>query len=97
MSTEKHILTLYIAGKTQKADRAIENINKYYQEHLQDGYSLEVIDLKEHPELASSEQIIAIPTLIRKLPAPIRILVGDLSDKEEVLVGLNIKGGGNVE
>jgi circadian clock protein KaiB len=92
MSTEKHILTLYIAGKTRKADRAIENINKYYQEHSQDGYSLEIIDLKEHPELASSEQIIAIPTLIRKLPAPIRVLVGDLSDKEKVLVGLNIKG-----
>lgn len=91
MSTEKHILTLYIAGKTQKADRAIENINKYYHEHLQDGYLLEVIDLKQHPELAASEQIIAIPTLIRKLPAPIRVLVGDLSDKEKVLVGLNIK------
>lgn len=91
MSSEKHILTLYIAGQTQKADRAIENIHKYYQEHLRDGYSLEVIDLKKHPELASSEQIVAIPTLIRKLPAPIRILVGDLSDKERVLVGLNIK------
>jgi len=91
MSSEKHILTLYIAGQTQKADRAIENINKYYQEHIQDGYTLEVIDLKKHPELASSEQIIAIPTLIRKLPAPVRILVGDLSDKEKVLVGLNIK------
>ncbi|WP_114941510.1 circadian clock KaiB family protein [Mucilaginibacter endophyticus] len=91
MSSEKHILTLYIAGQTQKADRAIENINKYYQEHLQDGFTLEVIDLKKHPELASSEQIIAIPTLIRKLPAPVRILVGDLSDKEKVLVGLNIK------
>lgn len=91
MSSEKHILTLYIAGKTQKADRAIENINKYCEEHLQNGYVLEVVDLKEHPELASSEQIIAIPTLIRKLPAPIRVLVGDLSDKEKVLVGLNIK------
>ena len=93
MSSEKHILTLYIAGKTQKADRAIENINKYYEEHLQDGYVLEVVDLKEHPELAFSEQIIAIPTLIRKLPAPLRVLVGDLSDKEKVLVGLNIKTG----
>jgi circadian clock protein KaiB len=91
MSSEKHILTLYIAGKTQKAKRAIENINKYCQDHLQDGYVLEVIDLKEHPELASREQIIAIPTLIRKLPAPMRVLVGDLSDKDKVLVGLNIK------
>ena len=91
MSSEKHILTLYIAGKTQKAERAIENINKYCQDHLQDGYVLEVIDLKEHLELASREQIIAIPTLIRKLPAPMRVLVGDLSDKDKVLVGLNIK------
>jgi circadian clock protein KaiB len=91
MNSEKHILTLFIAGKTQKSDRAIENINNYCQEHLSDGYALEVIDLKEHPELASSEQIIAIPTLIRKLPAPIRVMVGDLSDKEKVLVGLNIK------
>ena len=91
MNNDKHILVLYIAGKTQKADRAIENINQYCEDHLQDGYTLEVVDLKEHPELASSEQIIAIPTLIRKLPAPIRVLVGDLSDKEKVLVGLNIK------
>jgi len=88
---DKYILTLYIAGKTQKALRAIENIDKYCTEHLQNGYELEVIDLKEHPELAASDQIIAIPTLIKKLPAPIRILVGDLSGEEKVLVGLNIK------
>jgi circadian clock protein KaiB len=91
MKNEKHVLTLYIAGQTQKAVRAIENINRYCKEHLQDGYSIKVIDLKEHPELAASEQIIAVPTLIKELPAPIRILVGDLSDKEKVLVGLNIK------
>nr|WP_221283240.1 circadian clock KaiB family protein [Mucilaginibacter lappiensis] len=84
-------MTLYIAGKTQKAERAIENINKYCEEHLQNRYSLEVVDLKEHPELAASHQIIAIPSLIKKLPEPIRILVGDLSGEEKVLVGLNIK------
>ena len=88
---DKHILTLYIAGKTQKAVRAIENINKYCEEHLADGYLLEVIDLKEHPERAASDQIIATPTLIKKLPEPIRVLVGDLSEEEKVLVGLNIK------
>jgi circadian clock protein KaiB len=88
---EKHILTLYIAGKTQKAVRAIEDINNYCEEHLQNSYVLEVVDLKEHPEIVASEQIIAIPTLIKKLPAPIRTLVGDLSDKEKVLIGLNIK------
>ena len=91
MKKEKHILTLYIAGETHKAVRAIENINKFCAENLQNSYVLEVIDLKEHPELASREQIIAIPTLIRKLPVPIRTLVGDLSDKEKVLIGLNIK------
>jgi len=90
MKNEKHILTLYIAGKTQKAVRSIENINKFCEEHLQNSYILEVVDLREHPELAAREQIIAIPTLIRKLPVPIRTLVGDLSDKEKVLIGLNI-------
>lgn len=93
MKKEKYILTLYIAGQTQKARRAIENINKYCKEDLQAGYAIAVVDLKEHPELAASEQIIAVPTLIRKLPSPIRTLVGDLSDKEKVLVGLNIKPG----
>jgi circadian clock protein KaiB len=88
---EKHILTLYIAGKTQKAVRAVDNIKKYCEEHLQDAYILEVVDLKERPEKAEHDQIIAIPTLIKKLPEPIRLLVGDLSDKEKVLVGLNIK------
>ena len=91
MENEQYVLTLYIAGQTQKSIRAIENINRYCKEHLQEGYKLEVVDLKQHPELASSEQIIAVPTLIRKLPAPMRILVGDLSETEKVLIGLNIK------
>ena len=91
MKNENYILTLYIAGKTQKALRAIENINRYAETNLLESYTVEVVDLKERPELAASEQIIAVPTLIKKLPAPIRILVGDLSDKEKVLVGLNIK------
>lgn len=91
MEDQQHILTLYIAGKTQKAVRAIENIHKYCDEHLKDRYSVEVVDIKDHPELAARHQIIATPTLIKKLPEPIRVLVGDLSDKEKVLVGLNIK------
>jgi circadian clock protein KaiB len=73
MKGEKQVLTLYIAGQTQKAVRAIENIKRYCDEHLQEGYLLKVVDLKEHPELAASEQIIAVPTLIKELPAPIRI------------------------
>jgi len=91
MKNERYILTLYIAGKTEKAVRAIDNINRYCDEHLQDGYVVKIVDLKKNPELAASEQIIAVPTLIKHLPGPIRILVGDLSDKEKVLVGLNIK------
>jgi circadian clock protein KaiB len=91
MKAPKHILTLYIAGQNQKARRAIENIKTYCEEHLKDEYDLEIIDLKEHPELAVSERIIAIPTLVKRLPEPIRVLVGDLSDKEKVLVCLNIK------
>lgn len=91
MESEKHILTLYVAGQTQKSIRAIENINKYCKEHLKDRYSLKVVDIRQHPELAKSEQIIAVPTLIKELPSPIRILVGDLSNKEKVLIGLNIK------
>jgi len=91
MKTEKYSLTLYIVGQTQKARRAIENITKYCEEHLKDQYIVEVVDLKEHPELAADKQIIAVPTLIKNLPDPIRIFIGDLSDKQKVLVGLNIK------
>jgi len=91
MKTEKYSLTLYIVGQTQKARRAIENITKYCEEHLKDQYTVEVVDLKEHPELAADKQIIAVPTLIKNLPDPIRIFIGDLSDKQKVLVGLNIK------
>jgi circadian clock protein KaiB len=88
---EHHKLILYIAGKTQKSVKAMENIGKYCEEHLKDSYTLEIIDLNEHPQLAEGEQIIATPTLIKKLPDPIKILVGDLSDKEKVLVGLNVQ------
>ena len=70
MKTEKYSLTLYIVGQTQKARRAIENITKYCEEHLKDQYIVEVVDLKEHPELAADKQIIAVPTLIKNLPDP---------------------------
>jgi len=90
MAAEKYKLCLYVAGKTQKSSKAIENLQKYCENELKDLYSLEIIDLLEHPHLAEGEQIIAVPTLIKKLPAPMRILVGDLSDKSKVLVGLNL-------
>jgi len=90
MEAEKYKLCLYVAGKTQKSNNAIENLKKYCENELKDQYTIEIIDLLEHLHLAEGEQIIAVPTLIKKLPAPMRVLVGDLSDKTKVLVGLNL-------
>jgi circadian clock protein KaiB len=87
---EQFKLCLYIAGKTRKSDKAIENLKKYCVAHLDGAYTIEVIDLLEHPHLAEGEQIIATPTLIKKLPSPVRILVGDLSREDQFLVGLNL-------
>lgn len=84
-------LLLYIAGKTPKAEKAFENIKKYAEEHLAGKYSIEIIDLLLNPQLAEGDQILAVPTLVRKFPEPIRKIIGDLSNKERVLVGLNIK------
>src|ERR1700755_205170 len=87
----KYELRLYIAGKTQKSVTALKNINKYCREHLDGKYSIEVIDLLKNPQLAEGDQIFAIPTLVRKVPEPIRKIIGDLSNEEKVLVGLNIR------
>ncbi len=84
-------LRLYVAGMTPTALRALENIRKICEEYLENRYSIEVIDLLENPQLAEGEQIIAIPTLVRKLPPPIRKIIGDLSLTEKVLVGLDIR------
>ena len=91
MKKEHYKLCLYIAGHSQRANRAISNLKKITEEELQGTYTVEIIDLLEHPQLAEGDQIIAVPTLIKKLPAPLRVVVGDLSDKVKVLVGLNIK------
>jgi circadian clock protein KaiB len=88
---QKWELRLYIAGNTPKSLTALANLKKYCEEHLKDQYSIEVIDLLVHPQLASGDQILAIPTLVRKVPVPIRKIIGDLSNEEKVLVGLNIK------
>jgi circadian clock protein KaiB len=84
-------LRLYVAGKTDKSVTAFANLKSYCEEHLQGVYSIEVIDLLENPQLAEGDQILAIPTLVRKVPLPIRKIIGDLSDKERVLVGLDIR------
>lgn len=84
-------LRLYIAGQTPKSVTALSNITKYCEEHLKGKYSIEIIDLLKTPQLAEGDQIFAIPTLVRKVPEPIRKIIGDLSNEEKVLVGLNIR------
>lgn len=84
-------LRLYVAGNTPKSIAAISNLKKYCEEHLEGKYHIEIIDLLVHPQLAEGDQIFAIPTLVRKVPQPIRKIIGDLSNKEKVLVGLNIR------
>src|SRR6188768_3015728 len=88
---KKWELRLYIAGQTPKSVLALKNITKYCKEHLKDSYNIEIIDLLKSPQLAEGDQIFAIPTLVRKVPEPIRKIIGDLSDEEGVLVGLNIR------
>jgi circadian clock protein KaiB len=87
----KWVLRLYIAGTTPPALRALESIREICREHLAGTYTLEVIDLLEQPARAESDQIIAVPTLVRELPPPLRKIIGDLSNSEKVLVGLNIE------
>lgn len=84
-------LRLYVAGKTQKSITALTNLKKYCEEYLKGQYVIEVVDLLEKPQLAEGDQIFAVPTLVRKVPEPIRKIIGDLSNEEKVLVGLNIR------
>jgi circadian clock protein KaiB len=88
---ELYELRLYIAGKTLKSVTALNNLKKYCEEHLEDQYVIEVIDLLENPQLAEGDQIFAVPTLVKKVPEPVRKIIGDLSNEEKVLVGLNIR------
>lgn len=88
---EFYDLRLYVAGQTARSVAAITNLRKICAEHLQGRYRIKVIDLLEHPQLARGDQILALPTLVRKLPEPIRKLVGDLSDTERALVGLDLR------
>ena len=84
-------LRLYVAGHTPKSVAAIANLNKYCEQHLKGRYKIEVIDLLVNPQLAEGDQILAIPTLVRKVPEPIRKIIGDLSNEERVLVGLDVR------
>jgi circadian clock protein KaiB len=87
---ERYILRLYVTGMTPRSARAVENIRAFCEKHLAGHYELQVIDIYQQPELARTEQLVAAPTLIKKLPLPLRRLIGDMSDEERILVGLDI-------
>ena len=84
-------LRLYVAGKTPKSILALANLKQICEEHLLGRYEIEIIDLLENPQLAQGDQILALPTLVRRLPEPIKKIIGDLSNKEHVLVGLDLQ------
>lgn len=88
---ESWVLRLYIAGQTPKCLMAISNLHRICEEHLSKQFTIEVVDLLERPQLAEGDKIVAIPTLVRRLPEPIRKIIGDLSDTEKTLVGLQLK------
>ena len=87
----RYLLKLYVAGQTPKSLTAFANLKKICEEHLTGQYQIEVIDLSVNPSLAKDDQILALPTLVRKLPEPVRKIIGDLSNTERVLVGLDIQ------
>src|SRR5579859_3550592 len=89
--TQTYELRLYVAGQTPKSILALANLRKICEEHLQGRYEIEVIDLIENPQLAQGDQILALPTLVRRLPEPIKKIIGDLSNTERVLVGLDLR------
>ena len=84
-------LRLYVAGQTAKSLQAFANLKRICEKHLNGRYQIEVVDLMKHPELAKGDQIFALPTLVRKLPEPVRKIIGDLSNTERVLVGLDLR------
>ncbi len=89
--TSRYVLRLFVAGTTPGSVQAVENLREICDAHLAGRYELEVIDVYQQPELARDEQVLAVPTLLKKLPPPIRRILGDLSDRERVLIGLDLK------
>lgn len=88
---EQFVLRLYIAGQTPKCVRAFTNLKRICEEHLANRYRIEIIDLLQNPQLARGDQILAVPTLVRQLPEPVKKIIGDLSNTERVLVGLDLR------
>jgi circadian clock protein KaiB len=94
VSNETFQLRLYVAGQTPRSIDAFANLKRICEEHMPGRYNIEVVDLVKHPQLAAGDQIVAIPTLVRKLPQPLRKIVGDLRDTERALVGLQFRAAG---
>lgn len=88
---DKYVLRLYVTGTTSKSVRAIQNVRRICDEHLSGVYDLEIVDLYKNLPLARGDQIIAVPTLIKRLPEPLRRLIGDMSDEQRVLIGLDLR------
>lgn len=91
VQSDRFVLRLYIAGQTPKCVRAFTNLKQICEEHLANRYRIEIIDLLENPQLARGDQILAVPTLVRQLPEPVKKIIGDLSNIERVLVGLDLR------
>jgi circadian clock protein KaiB len=89
--SKRYTLRLFVTGSTPRSTRAIENMRRICEEHLEGAYDLEIVDVYEHPEATRELQVIATPTLVKVLPKPLRRIIGDLSDRERVLAGLNIE------
>jgi circadian clock protein KaiB len=92
-ATENFVLRLYIAGQTPKCMRAFANLKRICEQYLADRYHIEMIDLLKNPALARNDQILAVPTLVRRVPVPVRKIIGDLSNTQRVLAGLNVSIG----
>jgi len=90
-TSEHFLLRLYVAGQTPKCIRAFDNLKRICEEYLADRYHIEMVDLVQNPQLARGDQILAVPTLVRRLPEPIKKIIGDLSNTERVLVGLDLR------
>ena len=88
---QKYLLRLYVAGATPRSSQAINNIKKICEEHLKGQYELDVVDIYQQPVLAEGDQIIAVPTLVKKLPLPLRRFIGSMADEERILMGLDLK------
>jgi len=89
-SGDRWVLKLYVAGQTARSMTALENLRSICEDHLGGRYTIEVVDLAQNPRLARTDQIVAVPTLVRKLPQPMRKIIGDLSNKDRVIVGLSL-------